>query len=163
MKTEHGYDSVVGVDVHFSGGEAQRLMIARALITDAPVLVLDEATAFADPDCEAAIQQGLSALARQRTLLVIAHRLHTITHADQILVLDGGRIVERGTHAQLTACDGRYRSMWERYQAPRLRGHLVDRPSGHGKVSSDAVGQVTSDPVGQVTPASSICGQEMPA
>lgn len=110
-----GYDSVIGEDAHLSGGEAQRLTIARALLTDAPVLVLDEATAFADPDSEAAIQEALSVLAAQRTLLVIAHRLHTIIGADQILVLDGGRVVERGSHADLAAAGGLYQQMWDRY------------------------------------------------
>ncbi len=114
-----GYDSVIGEDAHLSGGEAQRLTIARALLTDAPILVLDEATAFADPDSEAAIQTALSALSAERTLLVIAHRLHTVTAADQLLVLDGGRIVERGTHHELAAAGGLYQDMWARYEAAR--------------------------------------------
>ncbi|MDR3359118.1 MAG: ABC transporter ATP-binding protein/permease [Bifidobacteriaceae bacterium] len=113
----NGYDSVVGQDVHFSGGEAQRLMIARALITDAPILVLDEATAFADPDSEAAIQQGLSSLARQRTLVVIAHRLGTVTQVDQLLVVDAGWVVERGRHAELSQAGGLYQRMWRKWQA----------------------------------------------
>jgi ATP-binding cassette subfamily B protein len=119
LRLPRGYDSVIGDDAHLSGGEAQRLTIARALLTDAPTLVLDEATAFADPDSEAAIQKALSALAAERTLLVIAHRLHTITGADQLLVLDGGRIVERGTHAALATSGGLYQGMWERYEAGR--------------------------------------------
>ena len=119
MRLPRGYDSVIGQDAHLSGGEAQRLTIARALLTDAPILVLDEATAFADPDSEAAIQRALSVLAKERTLLVIAHRLHTITGADQLLVMDGGRIVERGTHAELSRAGGLYQEMWERYEAAR--------------------------------------------
>ena len=119
LELPRGYDSVIGDDAHLSGGEAQRLTIARALLTDAPVLVLDEATAFADPDSEAAIQAALSELARERTLLVIAHRLHTITGADQILVLDDGRIAERGGHEELVAARGLYASMWERYELAR--------------------------------------------
>ncbi|RFS45596.1 ABC transporter ATP-binding protein [Micromonospora craniellae] len=121
LRFEQGYDSVVGEDANLSGGEAQRVTIARALLADAPILVLDEATAFADPDSEAAIQKALSALAADRTVLVIAHRLHTIVGVDQILVLDGGRIVERGTHADLVAAGGRFATMWRDYQANHAR------------------------------------------
>ncbi|MBU2670874.1 ABC transporter ATP-binding protein/permease [Actinoplanes bogorensis] len=106
-----GYDTVVGEGAHLSGGESQRVSIARALLADTPILVLDEATAFADPESEAAIQDALSTLVAGRTLLVIAHRLHTIAGADQILVLDQGRIVERGTHDDLLAAGGRYAAM----------------------------------------------------
>jgi ATP-binding cassette subfamily B protein len=104
-----GYDTV---DPQLSGGEAQRVAIARALLADTPVLVLDEATAFADPEAEAAVQDALSELARGRTLLVIAHRLQTIVAADQIVVLDGGSVVERGTHPELLAAGGRYAALW---------------------------------------------------
>ncbi|QOV33348.1 ABC transporter ATP-binding protein [Streptomyces ferrugineus] len=107
-----GYDSVIGEDAVLSGGESQRLSVARALLADAPVLVLDEATSFADPESEAAVQQALSALAAGRTLLVIAHRLATVRDADRIVVLDGGRIVEQGTHTELLDLDGRYAHMW---------------------------------------------------
>lgn len=111
-----GYDSVVGEDAHLSGGEAQRVAIARAILADTPVLVLDEATAFADPESEAAIQDALSELAAGRTLLVIAHRLSTITGVDQIVVLDDGRAVERGTHEALLAAGGRYAAMWAAHE-----------------------------------------------
>lgn len=119
LRLPRGYDSVIGSEATLSGGEAQRLTIARALLTDAPILVLDEATAFADPDSEAAIQLALSRLAAGRTLLVIAHRLHTITGVDQLLVLDAGRIVERGTHDQLATAGGPYQALWEQYQRAR--------------------------------------------
>ncbi|MEH3129783.1 MAG: ATP-binding cassette domain-containing protein [Mycolicibacterium neoaurum] len=108
-----GYDTVLGSGAGLSGGERQRLTIARAILADTPVLILDEATAFADPESEYLVQQALNRLTKDRTVLVIAHRLHTITHADQIVVLDDGAIAETGTHDQLLAADGRYRSLWE--------------------------------------------------
>jgi ATP-binding cassette subfamily B protein len=108
-----GYDTMVtGRGGVLSGGERQRLTIARAILQDAPVVLLDEATAYVDPENEAAVQEALSELTRNRTLLVVAHRLHTIAQADQILVLDGGRIVEHGTHHQLIERNGKYARMW---------------------------------------------------
>ena len=117
LELPRGYDSIAGEDAHLSGGEAQRVSIARAILADAPVLVLDEATAFADPESEAAIQDALSRLAAGRTLLVIAHRLHTVTGAGQICVLDRGRIVERGRHAELLRKSGLYARLWEASEA----------------------------------------------
>ncbi|GEM31073.1 ABC transporter ATP-binding protein [Nocardia neocaledoniensis NBRC 108232] len=113
MALPRGYDSEIGADAVLSGGEAQRLSIARALLADTPVLVLDEATAFADPESEAAVQDALAALVAGRTVLVIAHRLHTITAVDRILVLENGTLVEEGTHADLRAAGGLYQRLWE--------------------------------------------------
>ena len=110
----NGYDTIVGErGQKLSGGQRQRLSIARALLTEAPILVLDEATSAVDNETEAAIQRSLANVANDHTLVVIAHRLSTIRHADRIYVLDRGKVVESGAHDQLIARTGIYRSLWE--------------------------------------------------
>ncbi len=110
----NGYDTIVGEGgASLSGGERQRISIARALLKDAPIVVLDEATASIDPENEQLIQQALTELTREKTVVVIAHRLATIEHADQILVVDDGTVVQRGTHEELLAQEGVYRRFVE--------------------------------------------------
>lgn len=109
------YDTIVGErGVKLSGGQRQRVAIARAILADPRILLLDEATSSLDSESEHLIQQGLRRLRTGRTTFVIAHRLSTITSADQILVLEGGEIVERGTHQELLALGGRYRELYDR-------------------------------------------------
>jgi len=110
-----GLDTVVGErGVKLSGGERQRVAIARAIVADPRILILDEATSSLDSESEGFIQDGLRSLRRGRTTFVIAHRLSTIQSADQILVMEGGEIVERGTHAELLARGGRYRQLYDK-------------------------------------------------
>ena len=112
-----GLDSVVGNGgTYLSGGENQRIALARAILKDAPIIVLDEATAFADAENEHQIQLAFEKLTEGKTVLMIAHRLSTIQDADLILVFDGGKIIERGTHDSLLQANGKYASMWKDYQ-----------------------------------------------
>ena len=110
-------DTVVGSGgTYLSGGENQRIALARAILKDVPIIVLDEATAFADAENEHQIQLAFEQLTKKKTVLMIAHRLSTVQDADEILVFDGGKIIERGTHQALLAAGGRYASMWKDYQ-----------------------------------------------
>ena len=115
-----GFETVIGQGQQLlSGGEAQRIALARAILKDAPIVVLDEATAFTDPDSEYEIQQAIGALTADKTVIVIAHRLHTVAGADQILVFENGQIAERGTHATLLEQGGLYGQLWQDYMAAR--------------------------------------------
>lgn len=115
-KLPKGIDTVVGTNgVYLSGGEQQRIAIARAILKNAPILILDEATAFADPDNEVRVQQALSALSKGKTVIMIAHRLSSITDADCIYVLQDGEIAESGAHSKLIEKNGIFASMWRNY------------------------------------------------
>ena len=115
-----GYDTIVGErGQRLSGGQRQRIALARAILKDAPILVLDEATAAVDNETEAAIQRSLMHITTNRTTLVIAHRLSTVRHADQIVVMDHGTIVEQGNHQTLLRQGGAYADLW-RVQAGLL-------------------------------------------
>lgn len=115
-KMPHGLDTVVGAcGVYLSGGECQRIALARAILKDAPIVVLDEATAFADPENEALIQQALARLTCGKTVLMIAHRLSTVVDVDKVYVLDAGQLVEAGTHGELVEAGGLFARMWADY------------------------------------------------
>jgi ATP-binding cassette, subfamily B, bacterial IrtA/YbtP len=134
MALPQGYDTLVGErGTRLSGGERQRVTIARAILQDCPIVVLDEATAFADPENEVLIQAGLARLTAGKTLLIIAHRLSTIQDADQILVLDQGRLVEQGTQPALLAANGLYTRLWHHHQQAgewTLRAPQAGQPEG---------------------------------
>lgn len=127
MSLTHGYDTIVGgAGGHLSGGERQRVAIARAMMKNAPIVILDEATSYTDPENEAILQESIGRLTRGKTLIVIAHRLSTITEADQIAVVDDGRIVAVGKHAELVQCCPLYAQMW----AAHTRSRGVDCAEG---------------------------------
>ena len=112
-----GLDTIVGNGgTYLSGGENQRIALARAILKNAPIIVLDEVTAFADAENEHRIQLAFEKLTKGKTVLMIAHRLSTIQNADLILVFDEGKIIERGTHDELLMAKDRYASMWNDYQ-----------------------------------------------
>ena len=115
-KLPKGIDTQIGSEgTYLSGGEQQRVALARAILKDAPIIVLDEATAFADPENEALIQKALKTLTKGRTVIMIAHRLSTVIGADKIIVLDNGKVAEEGTHATLSIGGGLYERMWKEY------------------------------------------------
>ena len=144
-KFELGYDTVVGErGVKLSGGQRQRVSIARAILADPRILILDEATSSLDSESEALIQEGLGSLMRGRTTFVIAHRLSTIRQADQILVVEGGRIVETGDHASLLARGRRYYEMYTRQHG--LESNLFLAPGEGGEVEPEAEAPTPTPP-----------------
>jgi ABC-type multidrug transport system fused ATPase/permease subunit len=138
LRFPEGFETIVGErGVKLSGGQRQRISIARAILADPRILILDEATSSLDSESEAMIQQGLSYLMKGRTTFVIAHRLSTIRKADQILVIEQGKILERGTHEELYKLEGRYFDLYTRQHG--LETNLFLAP-GEGDVVPEAVG-----------------------
>jgi ATP-binding cassette, subfamily B, bacterial IrtA/YbtP len=130
LEFPEGYDTIAGErGTRLSGGQRQRITIARAILQNNPIIVLDEATAFADPENEALIQTAIAALTQGKTLLIVAHRLSTIIDADCILVIDRGRVVERGSHKDLIAQLGYYAKLWNNHRQAQdwsLQVHLQE-------------------------------------
>ena len=113
MRLPKGYDTMVGEGgCTLSGGEKQRISIARAILKDAPIILLDEATASLDPENEVEVQKAIDSLIKGRTVIAIAHRLRTVMNADRIIVLDNGRVKEEGTHGSLMQAGGLYARLW---------------------------------------------------
>ena len=145
---EKGYDTIIGErGVKLSGGQRQRIAIARAILANPRILILDEATSSLDTESEALIQQGLAALMKDRTSFAIAHRLSTIRNADQILVLEEGIIIERGTHDQLMAREGRYFDLYT-----RQAGIEANRFINPGETEPEPAAKITPTPQAEVDP-----------
>ena len=116
-KLPQGVDTLIGPGgVYLSGGEQQRIAIARVILQDAPIVLMDEATAFADPDNESKVQAAFANLAQGKTVVMIAHRLSTVRNVDRIYVIRDGRVAEQGTYQDLMAQNGLFRQMWDNYQ-----------------------------------------------
>lgn len=151
-KLARGYNTLVGEGgTYLSGGEQQRIALARAILKNAPIVVLDEATAFADPENEGKILDSLARLVEGKTVLVIAHRLSTVTDADRILVIDGGRIAEQGRHEELLALDGLYARMWQTYSRSR-HWTLQSAKPGQDEPATEQdapFGSATASPAGE--------------
>jgi subfamily B ATP-binding cassette protein MsbA len=146
-KFEKGYDTIVGErGVKLSGGQRQRVSIARAILADPRILILDEATSSLDSESEAMIQEGLRYLMKGRTTFVIAHRLSTIRRADQILVVEAGRIVERGNHEELYAMKGRYWDLYTRQHG--IESNLFLAPGEGDKIEENGSGKVAREASG---------------
>ncbi|WP_399553242.1 ATP-binding cassette domain-containing protein [uncultured Propionibacterium sp.] len=148
-----GWQSRLGENgAKLSGGERQRISIARALLKDEPIVLLDEATSSLDPENETLIQEALSALVAVRTVLVIAHRLRTVTGADRIVVLDDGAVVEMGTHMQSMDRGGRYARLYELQRASAAWDHGISEPGRQrGRSHTPVIAPPAREPVGGQT------------
>jgi subfamily B ATP-binding cassette protein MsbA len=142
-----GYGTIVGErGVKLSGGQKQRVSIARAILADPRILILDEATSSLDSESEALIQEGLRYLMKGRTTFVIAHRLSTIRRADQILVVEEGRILERGTHSELYAAHGRYYELYEKQHGLQTDLFLAPGEGGESEGENGGLSKVDREP-----------------
>lgn len=126
MSLEHGYQTICGgAGGHLSGGERQRIAIARAMLKNAPIVILDEATSYTDPESEAVLQSALSRLVQEKTVLMIAHRLSTVTDCDCIHVVQDGNIIASGTHEELLSGCLLYQKMWNAHMSAKDRMEVV--------------------------------------